>query len=63
MEALENLMSRRSPSKLAEPAPTKDALDKAMAAAVRAPGQVAPLVGHAEGGPFSSIVLPSGSCR
>jgi nitroreductase len=37
MEALENLMSRRSPNKLAEPAPTKEALDKAMAAAVRAP--------------------------
>ncbi len=37
MEALENLMSRRSPAKLAEPAPTTEALDKAMAAAVRAP--------------------------
>jgi nitroreductase len=37
MEALENLMSRRSPAKLAEPAPSPEALSRAMAAAVRAP--------------------------
>lgn len=37
MEALENLMSRRSPAKLAEPAPSAEALSRAMAAAVRAP--------------------------
>ena len=37
MEALENLMSRRSPAKLAEPAPNAEALSRAMAAAVRAP--------------------------
>lgn len=37
MDALENLMSRRSPAKLAEPAPSAEALSRAMAAAVRAP--------------------------
>ena len=37
MDALENLMSRRSPNKLAEPAPSMEALSRAMAAAVRAP--------------------------
>lgn len=37
MEAIENLMSRRSPAKLAEPAPSAEALSRAMAAAVRAP--------------------------
>jgi nitroreductase len=37
MNALETLMSRRSPAKLVDPAPTPEQLDKAFAAAVRAP--------------------------
>jgi nitroreductase len=37
MDALETLMTRRSPAKLADPAPPADALTQAMAAAVRAP--------------------------
>jgi nitroreductase len=37
MDALETLMTRRSPTKLAEPAPSPEALSQAMAAAVRAP--------------------------
>ncbi len=54
MEALENLMSRRSPNKLAEPAPTKEALDKAMAAAVRAPD-------HGKLKPWRFLVIDSES--
>jgi len=37
MDALESLMTRRSPVKLADPAPPAEALTQAMAAAVRAP--------------------------
>lgn len=37
MDALESLMTRRSPAKLSEPAPSAEALDRALAAAVRAP--------------------------
>jgi len=52
MEALENLMSRRSPMKLAEPAPAREALDKAIAAAVRAPD-------HGKLKPWRFVVIDS----
>jgi nitroreductase len=52
MEALENLMSRRSPAKLAEPAPSPEALSRAMAAAVRAPD-------HGKLKPWRFVVIDS----
>jgi nitroreductase len=53
MEALENLMSRRSPARLAEPAPSAEALSRAMAAAVRAPD-------HGKLRPWRFLVIDSG---
>jgi nitroreductase len=52
MDALENLMTRRSPAKLAEPAPTPEALAQATAAAVRAPD-------HGKLKPWRFVVIDS----
>ena len=52
MDALENLLTRRSPAKLAEPAPSPEALARAMAAAVRAPD-------HGRLQPWRFIVIDS----